>query len=172
MAQNPDAIRAIVLDIDGVLTDGRLIPLADGDLLRIVDAKDSLAVRVAVMKGYVVGIISGGDTVALHKRMLSLGISEENLMLGTRGKMAAFRKFCAQNALKPEEVMYIGDDLPDVPVLEACGYGIAPADAAFEAKQAADKVSEFGGGKLCVRTEIEALMRRQGTWEFDYAKVF
>jgi len=172
MAPSLDRIRAIALDIDGVMTDGSVIPLADGDLLRILNAKDALAIRVAVMKGYIVAIMSGGDTPALRKRMTDMSIRPENIFLGCRGKLAIFERFCAQNGLSPEEVMYIGDDLPDVPVLRAAGLGIAPADAAQDAKDAADRISPCGGGNGCVRTEIERLMRYQGQWEFDYAKTF
>lgn len=172
MGPSLDRIRAIALDIDGVLTDGSVIPLADGDLLRVMDAKDALAIRVANMKGYIVAIMSGGDTEALRNRMEVMGIRAENIFLGCRGKLAIFERFCAKNGLSPEEVMYIGDDLPDVPVLRAAGLGIAPADAAQDAKDAADRISPCDGGKRCVRTEIERLMRYQGKWEFDYAKVF
>lgn len=172
MDQNLDRIKAIALDIDGVMTDGSVIPLADGDLLRVLDAKDALAIRVAGMKGYIVAIMSGGDTEALRKRMENMSIRPENIFLGCRGKLAIFERFCAQNGLSPEEVMYIGDDLPDVPVLRAAGLGVAPADAAQDAKEAADRISPCGGGKRCVRTEIERLMRYQGKWEFDYAKTF
>jgi len=172
MAPNLDRIRAIALDIDGVLTDGSVIPLADGDLLRVMDAKDALAIRVAIMKGYIVAIMSGGDTEALCRRMEVMGISRENIFLGCRGKLAVFERFCAQNGLSPDEVMYIGDDLPDVPVLRAAGLGIAPADAAQDALEAADRISPCSGGKRCVRTEIERLMRYRGHWKFDYAKTF
>lgn len=172
MDRNLDRIKAIALDIDGVMTDGRVIPLADGDLLRILDAKDALAVRVAGMKGYILAIMSGGDTAALRRRMEDMNIRPENIFLGCRGKLAVFERFCAQNGLSPEEVMYIGDDLPDVPVLRAAGLGIAPADAAQDAKEAADRISPCAGGQRCVRTEIERLMRYQGKWEFDYAQTY
>lgn len=160
-------IKAVAFDIDGVLTGGELIPLSDHDLLRIFDAKDSFAVRVAAKKGFITAIISGGNTEALHFRCLHLGIKEENLYLGVRGKMAAFRDFCERNSLEASEVMYFGDDIPDTQVLRACGVGVVPSDAVQEAKDAADIVSEFPGGHLCVRTELERLMKVQGKWYFD-----
>ena len=164
------AIRAIALDIDGVITDGGLIPLADGDLLRKFDAKDSFAIRVAGKKGYKVAIISGGDTRALRLRCLNLGIPEENLFLGSRGKLAVFRDFCAREGLEPREVMYQGDDIPDTQVLRACGLGVAPADAVPEARAAADFVSPFPGGRGCVRDSIERVLKAQGKWVFDEDK--
>lgn len=160
-------IKAVVFDIDGVLTDGRMIPLADGDLLRIVDAKDSFAIRAAGRKGLIVGIISGGKTFALEQRCLHVGIRPENIFLGARGKMALFRRFCEQNALAPEEVMYFGDDIPDTQVLRACGVGVVPSDAVEEAKEAADIISSKPGGKGCVRAEVERLMKHKGLWVFD-----
>ncbi len=178
MEGNPEfysKIKAIALDIDGVMTSGMLIPLGDGDLLRIMDAKDSFAVRFAGQQGYIICFISGGKTEALVSRCLHMGCREENLYLGTRGKLAAFNDFCTRNSLDPSEVMYFGDDIPDTQVLAAAGIGVAPSDAATEAKDAADIVSEFPGGQRCVRTEIEKMMRAQGTWYFDpdkYDRIF
>lgn len=177
MEQNPNYVRikAIALDIDGVMTQGELIPLEDGDLLRIMDAKDSFAVRVAAAKGYTIAFISGGKTEALTRRCLHLGCREENLYLGTRGKLAAFKDFCAKNSLDPSEVMYFGDDVPDTQVLAAAGIGVVPSDAALDAKEAADIVSEFPGGKGCVRHELETMMRATGKWYFDpdkYDQIF
>ena len=84
-----------------------------------------------------------------------------------RGKLAVFRKFCEDNGLDASEVAYFGDDVPDTQVLRACGLGIAPADAADEAKAAADYVTTRPGGRGCIREGIEMIMRAQGTWVFD-----
>lgn len=168
-------IKAVAMDIDGVLTDGGLIPLSDGDLLRRFDAKDSFAIRAAAGKGYATGIMSGGDTEALHLRCLSLKIKEENIHLGCRGKLKHLMSFCETNGVEPSEVMYFGDDIPDIPVLRACGLGIAPADAVDEVKEAADYVSEYPGGHRCVRNAIETMMKAQGTWVYDescYDKIY
>lgn len=171
MVQNPDEalrrIKAVVFDIDGVLTGGELIPLSDHDLLRIFDAKDSFAVRVAAKKGFITAIISGGKTEALHFRCLHLGIKEEDLYLGARGKMKSFTDFCDRHGLDFSEVMYFGDDIPDTQVLKACGVGVAPSDAVAEAREAADIVSGFPGGHGCVRAELERLMKAQDKWHFD-----
>lgn len=162
-------IRAMAFDIDGVFTNGMIIPIGPEreDLVRIVDAKDSFAARVAGQKGYVIAIISGGETKALKSRFLQMHFPEENIYLGARGKLKIFHSFCENNGLKPEEVAYFGDDIPDTQVLKACGLGIVPADAVPEAKEAADYVCTKGGGRGCVREGVELIMRTQGSWQFD-----
>ncbi len=169
MAPNLKAIRAIAYDLDGVATDGSIIvsgPTPE-DLVRVVNAKDSFASRVAAQKGFIVSVISGGKTEALRTRCIHMGVREENLYLGVRGKLAVFREFCSRNGLDPSEVAYFGDDIPDTQVLRACGFGIAPADAAEEAKAAADYVTKLPGGRGCIREGIEIIMRAQDKWHFD-----
>ena len=169
MAPNLKAIRAIAYDLDGVATDGSIIvsgPTPE-DLVRVVNAKDSFASRVAAQKGFIVSVISGGKTEALRTRCIHMGVREENLYLGVRGKLAVFQEFCNRNGLDPSEVAYFGDDIPDTQVLRACGFGIAPADAAEEAKAAADYVTKLPGGRGCIREGIEMIMRAQDKWHFD-----
>jgi 3-deoxy-D-manno-octulosonate 8-phosphate phosphatase (KDO 8-P phosphatase) len=169
MAPNLKAIRAIAYDLDGVATDGSIIvsgPTPE-DLVRVVNAKDSFASRVAAQKGFIVSVISGGKTEALRTRCIHMGVREENLYLGVRGKLAVFQEFCSRNGLDPSEVAYFGDDIPDTQVLRACGFGIAPADAAEEAKAAADYVTKLPGGRGCIREGIEMIMRAQDKWHFD-----
>ena len=138
MAQNLNLknIKAIVYDLDGVATDGSIIPIGPTPegLLRVVNAKDSFASRYAATQGYIMGIISGADTEPLRSRCIHMGVKEENLYLGARGKLKYFREFCERNGLDASEVAYFGDDIPDTQVLRACGLGIAPADAVDEAK--------------------------------------
>ena len=162
-------IKAIAYDLDGVATDGSIIPVGPTpeDLVRVVNAKDSFASRVASQKGFIMAVISGGDTQALRSRCLHMGIREENLYLGVRGKLAVFVEFCRRNGLDPSEVAYFGDDIPDTQVLRACGLGIAPADAVEEAKAAADYVTKLPGGRGCIREGIEMILKAQGKWTFD-----
>ena len=169
MVPNLKNIKAIAYDLDGVATDGSIILIATGEegLVRVVNAKDSFASRVAAARGFIMAVISGGKTEALRSRCLHMGIREENLYLGVRGKLAVFREFCERNGLRPEEVAYFGDDVPDTQVLRACGLGIAPADAAEEAKAAADYVTERPGGRGCIREGIEMILKAQGKWTFD-----
>ena len=169
MAPNLKDIKAIAYDLDGVATDGSIIPMGPDpeDLVRIVNAKDSFASRVAAQKGFIVAVISGGKTAALRSRCLHMGIKEENLYLGVRGKLAVFKEFCSRNSLEPSQVAYFGDDIPDTQVLRACGFGIAPADAAQEAKDAADYVTKVPGGRGCIREGIELILKAQDKWHFD-----
>ena len=162
-------IKAIAYDLDGVATDGSIIPVGPTpeDLVRVVNAKDSFASRVASQKGFIMAVISGGDTQALRSRCRHMGIREENLFLGVRGKLAVFVEFCRRNGLDPSEVAYFGDDIPDTQVLRACGLGIAPADAVEEAKAAADYVTKLPGGRGCIREGIEMILKAQGKWTFD-----
>ena len=160
-------IKAFAYDIDGVATDGSILCIPGGDLLRVYDAKDSFAVRMATMNGYPVAVITGGSSVTIRERMVTTGLKPEDVFLHCRNKMDDFRQFCERYALQPEEVMYFGDDVPDIEVLRACGCGVCPSDAVEEVKEAADYVSPFPGGKGCLRDTIEKVMRAQGRWIFD-----
>ena len=160
-------IRAFVFDVDGVLTDGKILAMGDGDLLRQFDAKDAFGLRMANMNGYHLGIITGGRSESIVKRVLSCGVPRENIYLGARDKMVDFRDFCRKNGLEAEEVMYFGDDIPDLAVVKACGCGVAPADAIPDLVAAADYVSPYGGGNGCVRHALEMVMRLQDRWQLD-----
>ena len=168
-------IKAFAYDIDGVATDGSILCIPGGDLLRVYDAKDSFAVRMATMNGYPVAVITGGSSVTIRERMVTTGLKPEDVFLHCRNKMDEFRQFCDRYGLQPEDVMYFGDDIPDIEVIRACGCGVCPSDAVEEVKEAADYVSPFPGGKGCLRDTIEKVMRAQGRWVFDtdvYKKKF
>lgn len=175
MAQNLKNIKAIAYDIDGVMTNGGVLCTQDGDLLRTYDSKDSFAVRMATMHGFPVAVITGGASRTIVLRAKMFGVKEEDVYLSSRNKIKDFNDFISRHGLDASEVMYFGDDLPDVPVLKACGRGVAPADACEEAKAAADVVSEYPGGHWCVRKAIEEVMKAQDKWYFDvdaYEKTF
>ena len=157
-------IKAFALDIDGVFTDGSILCTTEGDLLRVYDAKDGFAIRMAVMNGYPVGIITGGSSESIRMRMRASGIPPEDVYLHCRDKMELFRDFCGKHGLKPEEVMYFGDDVPDIEVLQAAGCGVCPSDAVDEAKAVADIVSTKPGGKGCIREVIEQTPGWRRTW--------
>ena len=163
-------IKAFAFDIDGVATDGSILCTSDGDLLRIYDAKDGFAIRMAVMQGYPVAVITGGSSETIRKRMMASGLKPEDVFLHCRNKMDEFRLFCERYALQPEEVMYFGDDVPDIELLQAAGCGVCPSDAVEEAKAVADLVSTRPGGKGCLREVIENTLRAQGKWVFDTAE--
>ena len=160
-------IKAFAFDIDGVATDGSILCIPGGDLLRVYDAKDSFAVRMATMNGYPVAVITGGSSLTIRERMVTTGLKPEDVFLHSRNKMEEFVLFCERESLQPEEVMYFGDDVPDIEVIQTCGCGVCPSDAIEEVKAAADYVSPFPGGKGCLREAIEKVMRAQGRWVFD-----
>jgi len=174
-AEKLKRIKAVTFDVDGVFTDGGLLAMPDGDLLRVFDAKDSFAVRMAKMNGFHTGIITGASSYSIVKRFSYCGVDEDDIYLHSRVKMEQFGLFCNKYGLDASEVMYFGDDIPDVAVLMACGMGVAPADAADEAKDAADFVSPYPGGKGCVRHAIEYLLKSRSCWQLDeqlYKKLF
>lgn len=163
------------MDVDGVMTDGTLLCFDDHQAIRVFNAKDSFAIRFALMQGYKVAVFTGGETEGVRHRLITCGIGDDDIYLGCRGKINAFRSFCDKYSLSPEEVLYIGDDIPDIPVIKAAGIGAAPSDAVREARDAADYVSSSPGGKGCVREIVEKVLSARQKWMFTeemYEKLF
>jgi 3-deoxy-D-manno-octulosonate 8-phosphate phosphatase (KDO 8-P phosphatase) len=160
-------IKAFAFDVDGVLTDGGILADLNGELYRVFDSKDSMAIRMAVMKGFHMAIITGGRSESIRKRFETCGIQADDVYLSSRAKIEDFQDFCNRHKLAPEEVMYFGDDLPDIPVMQACGCGVCPNDAVDEVKAIADHVSTKPGGKGCAREILQAVMQAQGIWHLD-----
>lgn len=168
-------IKAIAFDIDGVMTDGMMLALPDGDLLRSFNAKDCFGLRMAKMNGLITCVITGASTESIKKRMMSCGVDEEDIYLHSRIKLEDFEDLCRRHSLSPDEVMYFGDDLPDIGVLRACGIGVATADAVQEVKDVSDYISPLKGGQGCIRHAIEMVMKTQGIWHLDdvtYKKLY
>ena len=170
-----NGIKAFVFDVDGVLTDGGLLADLNGEFYRTFDSKDGFGLRMAKMHDYHLGIITGGRSESIKMRFLACGFKQEDIYLHSRDKMEDIADFCKRNRISTEEVMYFGDDLPDIPVMLACGCGVAPADAVDEAKAAADYISTRPGGKGCVRECIEMVLKQNNQWFLDteeYKKKF
>ena len=168
-------IKAFAFDVDGVATTGAILCTGDGDLLRLFDAKDGFAIRMAVMNGYPVAVITGGRSESIRKRFMTSGVPADDIYLGCRDKMVEFRQFCEKHGLQAADVMYFGDDIPDIEVIEAAGVGACPSDAAEEVLAAADYVSPNPGGRLCLREAMEKVMKLQGRWVYQtalYKKLF
>lgn len=163
-----EKIKAFAFDVDGVLTDGTFISTIDGDLLRTFNAKDGFGMRTAIRHGYPVGIITGGDSKSISNRFIPVGVKEEDLYQLSRIKLPDFIDFCKRYSLDPSEVAYIGDDIPDIPVLKACGLSVCPADAVTEVKEVCDYISIYPGGKGCARELIEQVLKIQGNWRHDH----
>jgi 3-deoxy-D-manno-octulosonate 8-phosphate phosphatase (KDO 8-P phosphatase) len=157
-------ISSFVFDVDGVLTNGDILASETGELLRTFNIKDGYALQLAVKRGYPVCIISGGRGQAMQKRFENLGIKE--IFLGVGNKVEVFEEFLQRNALKAEEVLYMGDDLPDLEVMKLVGLPVCPNDASEEIKAIAHYISPYTGGKTAVRDIIEKVLKVQGKW-FD-----
>jgi 3-deoxy-D-manno-octulosonate 8-phosphate phosphatase (KDO 8-P phosphatase) len=155
-------INTIVLDIDGVLTDGSVLLLPDGSQVRSMNIKDGFALQLAVKMGYHVCIISGGKGESLRKRLEYLGI--HHIYLGSSNKTEALDDFLETNHLSPNTLLYMGDDLPDYHVMRKVALPCCPADAAHEIKEISLYVSPLKGGHGCVRDIVEQVMKVQSKW--------
>ncbi|MGB5983338.1 MAG: HAD hydrolase family protein [Nonlabens sp.] len=155
-------ITTFILDVDGVLTDGRLLISESGELLRTMNAKDGYAMKAALNKGYKVCIITGGRNEGVKSRLVGLGIKD--VFLNASEKMVQMHEYVAKHNLTPEEILYMGDDMPDVPALEFAGLAAAPQDAIPECKAVSDYISHKNGGDACVRDVIEQVMKVRGDW--------
>lgn len=156
---------AFVFDVDGVFTDGGITPLPDGDFLRKYYAKDGYAVAYAVKHGFKICIISGGRGKMLENRFKLLGITD--LYINCSDKRAALDEFVERYGLNMENIIYMGDDIPDLEVMRSVGIPVCPADAVMEVVEASRYVSEFDGGRGCVRDIIEQVLRAKGVWALD-----
>lgn len=155
-------IKAFAFDIDGVLTQGDVLVNEEGQMLRRVNIKDGYALQHAVKQGYAIAIISGGKSVGMRKRFEGLGV--QHIYLGQDHKEAAFADFLAKLNLEASEVAYMGDDMPDMPLLRKVGLSCCPKDAAVDVKEICAYISPFNGGEACVRELIERTMKIQNTW--------
>ena len=155
-------VEAIVLDVDGVMTDGGIIPTPDGDFIRRYNAKDGYAIASAIREGLKVCIISGGRGRMLENRLQMLGVTR--YYLNCMDKVTAIREFIADYNIDLEDVIYMGDDIPDLECMRLVGVPVCPADAAMEVVEASRYISEFNGGHGAVRDIIEQVMRAKGVW--------
>lgn len=162
-------IRAIVLDVDGVLSAQTITLASDGEPLRTVNIKDGYAIQLACKQELRIGIITGGDTQAVRLRYERLGVKD--LYMKTAVKLTAYEDFIEKYGLRDEEVMYMGDDVPDFEVMTRCGCPCCPADACADIKNVSLYVSHYPGGQGCVRDIIEQTMRAQNKW-MNTAKAF
>lgn len=160
-------IRAFVMDMDGVLTDGFTYAFATGEGVRRFQIKDGYALQHAVKAGYLVAVISGGTSEGAVKRFEHLGVREAHFGVGH--KLPTYHDLVLRHQLLPEQVLYIGDDLPDYEVMQQAGLRCAPADACADILALADYVCVARGGYGCVREVIETALRVQGRWHADHS---
>lgn len=137
------AITTFIFDMDGVLTDGTLMILDNGQFIRRMHIKDGYALQLAVKKGYRVAVISGSTSDPAVIRLGKLGITD--VFMGVHNKTEVFRQYLAQHGIQPSEVLYMGDDIPDLAVMKLAGMPCAPADAVTEIRQTARYISNHAG---------------------------
>ncbi len=154
-------VRCFIFDVDGVLTNGSLVVMP-GELYRIMNIRDGFALKEAVKAGFKVVIISGGNSDSVRSRLLNLGINE--IYLGVQNKSEKLNDVIIQHGLKKDEILYMGDDIPDYDVMKNTGIPCCPSDATPEIKEISIYISPFKGGEGCVRDIIEQTMRLNGTW--------
>lgn len=162
-------ISTFIFDIDGVLTDGTVIPYR-GELLRALYSKDGYAIQYAVKKGYRVFVITGGNSEDVKASLLHLGVAEVHLR--SSHKVQIYEQLKEKHGFKDEEVLYMGDDLPDYEVMQIVGMAACPQDSAIEIKHISHYQSPYNGGKGCVRDMIEQTLRVQGNWFHEEAFVW
>ncbi len=155
-------ITTFIFDVDGVLTNGIVDVMSNGDLVRHMNVKDGFALKTAIDAGYRVAIISGGNNEGVRKRLNGLGIKD--IYLSVHNKLQIFHEYCQLYHLKPENILYMGDDIPDTEVMKAVGLACAPQDADSEIQRIAHYISHKKGGKACARDVIEQVLRVQGKW--------
>jgi 3-deoxy-D-manno-octulosonate 8-phosphate phosphatase (KDO 8-P phosphatase) len=161
-------IRLLILDCDGVLTDGRIILLPNADETKFFDVRDGHAMVMAKRAGLPIAIISGRKSSVVRTRAQELGVAHLHEMAWS--KIEPYEKVLAEEKLTDAEVCYVGDDVVDIPLLRRAGLAVAVADAADEAKQFAHVVTTRSGGRGAVREVIELLLKAQGKWDEAIAR--
>ncbi len=157
------SIKAIAMDVDGVLTDSSLLVHEDGTELRTMNIRDGYAIQLAVKKGLELCVITGADSEGVKIRLHKLGV--QTIYTGVKNKKETFLHWLQIKNLKPEEVIYIGDDMIDVEAMKLAGIKCCPSDACSEILFISEYVSPFRGGKGCVRDVIEKVLKLQTKWE-------
>lgn len=157
-------ITTFIFDVDGVLTDGSVILDSSGEMIRTMNTKDGFALQHAIKKGYRICIITGGNSIMVKQRLEYLGIKD--VYLSAHEKLDIFNSYLSENNINANQVLYMGDDLPDYPCIKAAGIGACPHDSAVEIREIANYISHIDGGKGCVRDVIEQTLRLHNKW-FD-----
>ena len=161
-------ITTFIFDIDGVLTDGKVYILDNGNLMRSMHTRDGFAIKTAIKKGFRVAIISGVQEENVLRRLEYLNI--EDVYIKIQDKLAVYKQFIKKYNLDSSEILYMGDDIPDLPLLKEVGLSAAPRDAIQEVLNVVDYISFKNGGNTCVRDVIEQVLRVQGKWTFSFSE--
>lgn len=156
-------VTTFVFDVDGVLTDGTILVLPNGVQARRMHIKDGFALQMALRNGYKVKIISGGNSPEVTDRLQKLGVKDISMQVLDKKKFLL--EFMSANNLSKEQVLFMGDDLPDIPAMQATGLPCCPADAVDEVKEICQYISPLTGGNACVRDVIEKVLKLNGHWK-------
>ena len=158
-------IKLFVLDVDGVLTDGSLLLLNDGQMVRRMNIKDGYALQLAIKKGYHILVISGGNSDAVKLRLQKLGVS--NVFMAVLDKKTVLQQYMNEHKISQQQVLYMGDDMPDIGVMQMAGLACCPADAVAEIRDISNYISPLKGGEGCVRDVIEKVLKLNAHWNDD-----
>lgn len=158
-------IKAFAFDVDGVLSKTTVPMFPNGEPMRTANIKDGYVIQLAVKLGYKIAIITGGRTEAVKMRFEALGVKD--IFMGQSEKTQTYKNWRDANGLDDSEIMYMGDDMPDIPVLRLVGMPVCPADAVTDVKNVVRYVSPFNGGECCVRDVMEQVLRAQNKWGSD-----
>lgn len=155
-------VELFVFDVDGVISDGVVYLDADGEMMRNCHVRDSLAIKLALKAGLKILIVSAGHSMKVKERMYYLGI--DDVKMGVYKKFEVLTQYCNEKGISLDNVLYMGDDLPDYECLKHVGVSTCPDDAVVEIRSIVDYTSHINGGKGCVRDVIEQTLRVQGKW--------
>ena len=155
-------ITTFIFDVDGVLTNGKVLITSEGEMYREMDTKDGYALKCALDQGFKVCIISGGTNEGVRNRLRALGIYD--IYLGAHHKGDPFQDLLDSYELSPDEILYMGDDMPDIEVMERVAVAACPQDAVVDVKAVSNYISHKKGGEGCVRDIVEQTLRVQGKW--------
>ncbi len=153
------------MDVDGVLTNGNILLLQDGQMARNMNIKDGFALQLAIKKGYQLMVISGASDDAVARRLEKLGLTE--IFLGVTDKATLLAEKIAEKKLTKQQVIFIGDDIPDYSAMQMVGLPCCPSDASHDIKEIAQYISPYKGGEGCVRDILEKVLKLNDHWELQ-----
>jgi len=155
-------VKLLVFDMDGVLTNGKIIVMPDGQWVRQMDIKDGYAIQLAIRSGLEIAVITGSHDMGIEIRLKKLGVNR--FFQRVTAKSAVMAELIASLGLTKEDVLYMGDDVPDLEAFELAAIRVCPCDAAADLLEVADYISPFSGGSGCVRDLLEKILRIKGLW--------
>lgn len=158
-------ITTFVFDVDGVLTDGTLLVMPNGLMVRRMNIKDGYAIQVAIKKGYNVVVISGGNSPEVEERLNKLGVKD--VYMKVEDKKSVLQNYMQIHNVSVNQILFMGDDIPDLEVMNVVGLPCCPADAVIEVKGISKFISPFRGGDGCVRDVIEKVLKLRNNWSID-----